>query len=146
MEAGVVRLALQPGECECASTLPEVAEADDREQALALVQAGEFALVHVRIAGKGMLSPRTADFVVWTSVKPEAQRRAHAYCEERGWQLDWSRPRQPELLRAHQLSWSGDRPGSPAGEPLSVHLGRDVRVARHCVMRGQWEPVPDQGA
>ena len=119
--------------------------ADDREQALALVHAGEFALVHVRIAGKGMLSPRTTNFVVWTSVKPEAHRRAHAYCEARGWQLDWSRAHQPEWRRAHQFKWSGERPGSPAWEALSVHMGRDVRVARQCVMRGQYEPVPRQG-
>jgi len=93
-----------------------------------------------------MLSPRKADFLVWTSVRPEAERRAHAYCEARGWELDWSRAHQPERsLVAHQLTWSGDRPGTPAWEPLQVHRCRDVRLARHCVMRGQYEPVPKRG-
>jgi hypothetical protein len=123
-----------------------VAEPDDREQALALVQAGEFAHVRVHIAGKEMLRPRTAHFLVWTSVKPEAERRAHAYCEARGWQLDWSRVHKREWRCAHQLKWSDDRPGSWAGEALSVHLCGDVRVARLYVMRGQYEPLPKQGA
>jgi hypothetical protein len=38
-----------------------------------------------------MLRARESSFLVWTPSKPEALRRAHAYCEARGWQIDWRR-------------------------------------------------------
>jgi hypothetical protein len=113
-----------------------VAEGSQRERALALVQAGEFTLVHVGIAGKGMLRERQSSFLVWTPSKPEARRRAHAYCEARGWQIDWS--------RGWQIDWSGNRPVAPFGEALSVHPRRYERLARHCVMRAQYEPLPTE--
>jgi hypothetical protein len=121
------------------STLLDVAEGNEREQALALVQAGEFALVDVGIAGKGMLRPRTSSFLVWTSSKPEARRRAHAYCEARGWQLDW--------VPRGRIDWSGNRPVALWGDALSVHVNprRYVRSAQQCVRRGAYEPLPKQG-
>jgi hypothetical protein len=121
------------------STLVDVAEGNEREQALALVQAGEFALVSVGIAGKGMLRPRTSSFLVWTSSKPEARRRAHAYCEARGWQLDWA--------HGWQFDLSGTRPVPLWGDALRVDVNprRYVRSAQQCVRRGEYEPLPKQG-
>ena len=116
-----------------------MAEGNEREQALALVEAGEFPLVNVGIAGKGMLRPRTSSFLVWTSSKPEARRRAHAYCEARGWQLDW--------VHGRQFDWSGNRPVPLWGDALSVDVDprRYVRLAQRCVRRGEYEPLPKQG-
>jgi hypothetical protein len=114
-----------------------VAEGNEREQALALVHAGEFALVLVGIAANGMLRARTASFLVWTPSKPEARRRAHEYCEARGWQLDW--------VSGWQFDWSGTRPRPLTGEALRVDPCRDVRQAHYCVMRGEYEPLPKYG-
>jgi hypothetical protein len=121
------------------STLLTVAEGNERQQALALVRAGEFALAHVGIVGTEMLRPRTSSFLVWTSSKPEARQRAHAYCEARGWQLDW--------VPRGQIDWSGTRPVALWGDALSVHVNprRDVRLAQQCVRRGEYEPLPKQG-
>jgi hypothetical protein len=75
-----------------------------------------------------MLRARESGFLVWTPSRPEAWRRAYAYCEARGWQIDWWR----------------DRPGAPLEEALNVHSRRSVVLARHHVMRGQHEPLPDE--
>ena len=123
-----------------------MAEGDQRERALALVQAGEFTSVHVGIAGKGMLRARESSFLVWTTSKPEALRRAHAYCEARGWQIDWRCGWQIDLSRDLQIDRSRNRPAEQWGEALRVHPAtrRDEPWARHCVMRGQHEPLPDE--
>ena len=86
-----------------------MAEGNEQEQALALVEAGEFTLVHAGIAGKGMLRERKSGFLVWTASKPETWRRAHAYCEARGWQIDWS----------------NDAPGAPLRQAWSARAATE---------------------
>ena len=105
-------------------------ERNEREQALALVQAGEFSVVLVGVAGKGMLRARQSSFLVWTPSKPEARRRAHAYCEARCLQIDRSR----------------NRPAEQWGEALHVDPATHCSepLARRCVMRGEYEPLPTE--
>jgi hypothetical protein len=120
-----------------------VAEGNEREQALALVQTGEFALVDVGFADTEMLRARGSTFLVWTRSKPEARRRAHAYCEARGWQIDWRLGVQIDLSRGLQIDRARNRLAEQWGEALSVRSGpRDVWAACRCVRRGQYEPLP----
>jgi hypothetical protein len=84
-----------------------------------------------------MLRARQSSFLVWISSTPEARRRAHAYCAARGWQLDW--------VSGWQFDWSGNPPRPLAGEALRVDPRRYMLLARQCVMRGEYEPLPNQG-
>jgi hypothetical protein len=70
-----------------------------------------------------MLRPFGSSFLVWTPSKPEARRRAHAYCEARGWQIDWRLGVQIDLSRGLQIDRSRNRLAEQWGEALSVHSG-----------------------